>query len=100
MIKLSTKVRYGARALTYISAYGKEKPVSINEISEKEKISVKYLERIMASLKSSGLVNSVQGPHGGYMPSLDPSAISLADIVYSLEGPVKLVDCLKDSVEC
>ena len=100
MFRLSTKTRYGTRAITYIAAYGKGRPISINEISEKERISLKYLERIMSSLKSSGLVSSIQGAYGGYTFTGNTEEVTLSDIIIALEGPVNLTECLKDSVEC
>ena len=98
-MKLSTRIRYGTRALIYIAAFGKDKPVSIREISNNEGISLKYLENIMPVLKSSGIVRSMQGPKGGYILAKDSKGLNLADIVYCLGGPLLLLRCLQD-YEC
>ena len=98
-MKLSTKIRYGTRALVYIAAFGKNRYVSISEISEKENISLKYLENIMTLLKSSGLLRSMQGAGGGYYLAKSIDELTLADIMYSISGPIFLVRCLSE-YEC
>jgi len=96
-MKLSSLTRYGIRAMLELAfEYGK-KPLQIKSIADRENISNKYLEQLIAMLKSAGLVRSVRGPRGGYMLAKPPQEISLKDIFVTLEGPITSVDCLKHS---
>ncbi|HOM60986.1 MAG TPA: Rrf2 family transcriptional regulator [Anaerohalosphaeraceae bacterium] len=96
-MKLSSRTRYGIRAMLELAfEYGK-KPLQIKSIADRENISNKYLEQLIAMLKSAGLVRSVRGPRGGYMLAKPPQEISLKDIFVTLEGPITPVDCLKHS---
>ena len=94
-MKLSSKSRYGFRAALYLAAdYGKG-TTQIRTIAEKENISKKYLEKLMAMLKSAGLVKSTRGRKGGYLLSQKPSEIKLSMIFVALEGPLNIVACKK-----
>lgn len=84
-MKLSTKTTYGLRAMTYLSK-NNEKPVSLKEISQIEKIPFAYLEKIIGILEKQGLVKSKKGPSGGYM--LVKKNIKLSEIIAPLEGDV------------
>ncbi len=96
-MKLSSRTRYGIRAMLELALeYGK-KPLQIKSIADRENISNKYLEQLIAMLKSAGLVRSIRGPRGGYMLAKPPQEISLKDIFVTLEGPFVSVDCLKHS---
>lgn len=92
-MKLSTKGRYGLRALIDLAQSGEEGPVSITSISDRQNISERYLEQLMGMLKKSGLVKSVRGAGGGYMLAKDAADISVGDILRSLEGSLDPVDC-------
>ncbi|MDR3239405.1 MAG: Rrf2 family transcriptional regulator [Clostridiales bacterium] len=98
-MKISTKGRYGLRALIDIAAHEDEKCVTLGSIAARQGISVNYLEQLIALLKKAGLVKSVRGPQGGY--SLDKPAgdISVAYILRILEGPFYPADCLSSSGE-
>ena len=99
-MKLSTRTRYGIRAILELASnYGKG-PLQTNLIAKRQDISVKYLEQLMAILKSSGLVKSVRGAKGGYMLAKRPDQIKLDDVFYCLEGPVVTVECLEDKDYC
>jgi len=100
MFKLSTKIRYGTRAIIRIAAESKEGAVSLGGVSRAEDISLKYLEMIISALKKSGLVASIKGPRGGYVLLKALKEITLLDIASSLEGDVALVDCCSPGVEC
>ncbi len=94
-MKLSSRTRYGMRAMLELALeYGK-KPLQIKSIADREDISNKYLEQLIAMLKSSGLVRSVRGPRGGYMLARPPQDILLKDIFVTLEGPILPVECLQ-----
>lgn len=93
-MKFSTKTTYGLRALHYISQNSGN--ISLAQIAKKELISLPYLERIFASLKKAGLVQSVQGAKGGYRLKRPLASISLLTVVNALEGPINMFYCLDD----
>ena len=99
-MKLSTRSRYGFRAVLELAvAYG-DKPLQIKTIADHEDISSKYLEQLMSILKSAGIVRSIRGPKGGYLLAKDPKEILLSEIFLSLEGPVLHVECLEHESHC
>lgn len=99
-MKLSSRTRYGMRAILELALeYGKE-PLQIKTISEREDISNKYLEQLIAMLKSSGLVRSIRGPRGGYVLAKPPAEIKLKDVFLTLEGPVAPAECLDHPEYC
>ena len=75
-------------------------PVLLRDIAERQKVSEKYLWHLIAPLKNSGLVISKRGVHGGYELAKSSKNITLYDIVAILEGPLGLVECVKDSSVC
>ena len=75
-MKISTKGRYGLRVMVDLAIYGKDQYVSLNEISLRQEISVKYLEQIMRLLTGHKLVKSTRGINGGYKLREDPSLIT------------------------
>jgi len=94
-MKLSSRTRYGVRAMLELAReYGK-KPLQIKSIADREDISNKYLEQLVAMLKSSGLVRSIRGPRGGYMLARNPADIKLSEIFTTLEGPLVPVECVE-----
>lgn len=95
-MKLSTKGRYGARAALELAIRYSLGPVMVREIAKSQEISARYLEHILNSLRSSGLVRSTRGPRGGYELAKPPSDITLGDVVRSLEGPLDIVSCIGD----
>jgi len=99
-MKLSTRSRYGLRAMVELALEYEKKPMQIKVIAQRQDISNKYLEQLMSILKSSGLVRSMRGPKGGYMLSRCPSEIKLSDVFKSLEGPLVTVDCLEHPEYC
>jgi Rrf2 family transcriptional regulator, cysteine metabolism repressor len=99
-MKLSTRSRYGVRALLELAIDYKKGPLQIKTIAEREKISNKYLEQLISILKTAGLVLSVRGPKGGYTLAKPPEEIKLKDVFLILEGPVTTFDCLVDKDYC
>jgi Rrf2 family protein len=79
--------------------YGK-KPMQIKTIADREDISNKYLEQLIAMLKAAGLVRSIRGPRGGYVLARPPQEISLKDVFLTLEGPMVPADCLEHPEFC
>jgi len=93
-MKLSTKSTYGLRAMLNIALDFKRGAVSIADISEKEGISVAYLEQLLNRLRRKGLVDSVRGPKGGYVLAKAPADITVRDVVKTLEGEISPVHCV------
>ena len=98
-MKLSTRTRYGIRAILELAEnYGKG-PLQLKIIARHQEISVKYLEQLMAILKSSGIVRSIRGSKGGYILAKAPGQIKVSDCFNCLEGPVVTVECV-DNTDC
>ncbi|MEK7332316.1 MAG: Rrf2 family transcriptional regulator [Nitrospirota bacterium] len=93
MLRLSTKGQYGVRAMFEIANGYPDKPVTIKEISEKQAVSVAYLEQILNKLRNGGLIKSIKGPGGGYLLNKKPEKISISSILKELEGPVAITSC-------
>jgi len=100
MLKLSTKGQYGVRAMFEVSRGYPYNPVTIKEISERQDVSVAYLEQILNKLRRAGLIKSVKGPGGGYLLAKKPKEITMASILKELEGPVAITSCLDPDEGC
>ncbi|HMK56219.1 MAG TPA: Rrf2 family transcriptional regulator [Dissulfurispiraceae bacterium] len=100
MLRLSTKGQYGVRAMFEIARGYPDNPVTIRKISERQDVSVAYLEQILNKLRKAGLIKSVKGPGGGYLLSRKPDNISIAAILNELEGPVAITSCLNPDEGC
>lgn len=99
-MKLSTRTRYGMRAVLELAEnYGKG-PIQLKIIAQHQEVSAKYLEQLMTILKSAGIVNSVRGSKGGYVLVKAPEQIKLSDIFHCLEGPVVTIDCVENKSYC
>jgi len=94
MLKLSTKGRYGLKAMFDLALNYGEGPIALNSIAERQNISVHYLEQLFASLRKAGLVKSVRGAQGGYMLGDRPENITVGNILRVLEGPIAPSDCV------
>ena len=99
-MKLSTRTRYAVRAMIELAQNEMNRPLQLKIIAEKQEISIKYLEQLMAVLKSAGLIKSIRGSKGGYVLSRAPSQIVLNDILRCVEGPISTVECVGDSSSC
>jgi len=99
-MKLSTKSRYGLRAILELAMKYGQGPLQIKVIAQRQEISNKYLEQLMAILKSAGLVRSVRGAKGGYILAKEPSQICVSDVFIALEGPLVTVECLEHPEFC
>lgn len=99
-MKLSTRTRYGMRAVLELAEnYGKG-PLQLKIIAQRQEISVKYLEQLMTVLRSAGLVRSFRGSKGGYALVKAPEQIKLGDIFHCLEGTVVTVECVENESYC
>ncbi len=99
-MKLSSRSRYGFRAILELAVEYGNGPLQIKTIAKREDISNKYLEQLVAMLKASGLVRSIRGPKGGYELTRPPSDVKLSDVFTTLEGPVVTVECLEHPEFC
>lgn len=101
-MKFSTKVRYGLKALVDLSLNEDDTPIMASSLAQAQSISLKYLERILNSLKKAELIKSIRGCHGGYVLNKKPEEISIYDIYIAVEGelfvsPCQTEECSKDS---
>ncbi len=100
MLRLSTKSQYGVRAMFEIASGYNTGPVTIKEISEKQSVSVAYLEQILNTLRKAGIIKSVRGPGGGYVLNSAPDNVSIGAILRELDGPVAITSCLDPKEGC
>ena len=100
MLRLSTKSQYGVRAMFEIANSYHSGPVTIKAISEKQSLSVAYLEQILNTLRKAGIIKSVKGPGGGYVLNTEPDKVSIGAILRELDGPVAITSCLDPKEGC
>ena len=92
-MKISTKGRYGLRALIDLAQYSEIEPVSINSIATRQGISGRYLEQLMTLLKKAGIIKSIRGAAGGYVLAKEMADVSVGDVLRALEGSLEPVEC-------
>ena len=92
-MKISTKGRYGLRAMIDMALYSKEEAVSIQSIAKRQNISDGYLEQLVRKLKKEGLVIGIRGAQGGYRLAKPADEISVGDVLRALEGSIDAVSC-------
>jgi len=99
-MKLSTKGRYGTRAMIDIALYRDSGSTLLKDISTRQGISLKYLDHILSNLRKAGLVKNVRGKGGGYALMRSPSQITLCEIIEAVEGSLAPVECVDDPDYC
>lgn len=77
-----------------------DRPVTIKEISERQDVSIPYLEQILNKLRKAGIIKSVKGPGGGYLLCYAPCEITISDLLKELEGPLAITSCLHPDEGC
>ena len=92
-MRLTTKGRFAVTAMLDLALHGADGPVTLAGISERQKISLSYLEQLFGKLRRRELVESVRGPGGGYHLARDASAVSVADIIRAVEEPLDSTQC-------
>lgn len=95
-MKLSTRGRYGIKAMLDLAMHANESQVSLKSIAERQEISENYLEQLFALLRKNGLVKSVRGAQGGYMLARHPEQITVGSVLRSLEGSLAPVECVSE----
>jgi Rrf2 family protein len=95
-VRLSTRGRYGLKAMIDLAMHAGEGPVPLKAVAERQAISEHYLEQLMGALRKAGLVVSVRGAQGGYSLARNPGQITAGDIIRALEGPIAPVECVDE----
>ncbi|MBI5193614.1 MAG: Rrf2 family transcriptional regulator [Nitrospirae bacterium] len=96
MLKLTKKVDYGLLAIAHIAGNHGEGVVNTKEIAETYSIPVELLAKILQRLVKFGLISSLSGPKGGYSLSINPSEITVAQIINALEGDISILGCIEE----
>ena len=92
-MRLTTKGRYGLRAVVDLAVNTDDEAIALSRIAERQGISMNYLEQLVARLRKSGIVNGIRGAQGGYVLAMPAEEISVGDILRALEGDLSPVDC-------
>ena len=99
-MKLSTRARYGTRALLELALNRREEPVLLRNIARVQQISLPYLEHLIAPLIAGGIVRSTKGPRGGVSLAKTPEEIKLSEVIQLLEGSIAPVECINNPGIC
>ena len=99
-MKLSTRARYGTRALLDVALHHSDGPVLLKDIAHRQEISLPYLEHLIAPLIVAGIVRSTRGARGGISLLKPPSEIKLSEVLDTLEGSIAPVECINDPKVC
>jgi len=92
-MRLTTKGRFAVTAMIDVAMHGTKGPVTLAGVSERQKISLSYLEQLFGRLRRHGLVESVRGPGGGYRLARSPQGISIADVIIAVDEPIDATQC-------
>lgn len=92
-MRLTTKGRFAVTAMVDLALRNGEGPVTLAEISQRQKISLSYLEQLFGKLRRRGLVDSVRGPGGGYCLAKDTAQVSVADVILAVDEPIDATQC-------
>ncbi|MDR5875497.1 Fe-S cluster assembly transcriptional regulator IscR [Halomonas sp. CUBES01] len=92
-MRLTTKGRYAVTAMLDLALNAQHGPTSLSEISQRQEISLSYLEQLFARLRRYGLVNSVRGPGGGYLLAHAPDSISVSQVIDAVNETVDATRC-------
>ena len=99
-MKLSTKGRYGTRAMLDIASHAENGPCVMKDISARQNISPKYLDHILSALRRAGLIKNIRGKGGGYILAKPAAAINLKEVIEAVEGSLAPVECVDDAAVC
>jgi len=99
-MKLSTKGRYGTRAMLDLALHYGDGPILLKDVARRQEVSERYLEHVVTPLKVAGLLNSVRGAGGGFTLAKPPSQIRLSEIIQAVEGSIAPADCVDDPKVC
>jgi len=99
-MKLSTRGRYGTRALLDLALHQGEGPVPLKDIAQRQQISLLYLEHLIAPLIAGGIVRSTRGARGGVSLAKPPDEIRLSEVIQLLEGSIAPAECVNNPGIC
>ena len=99
-MKLSTRARYGTRALLDLALHQGERPVILKDIAQRQQVSLRYLEHIIGSLIAAGIIRSTRGARGGVSLARPPEEIKLSEVVQVLEGSITPAECVDNPGIC
>ncbi len=99
-MRLTSKGRYAVAAMVDLSKFQKDGPVTLAAISERQYISLSYLEQLFRRLRENGLVRSIRGPGGGYFMTRPASQISVADVIRAVNEEIQATRCSSFEVGC
>ncbi len=99
-MKISSRGKYGTRALLDLAMQGNGKPVPLREIAQRQQIPLAYLEHLIAPFINAGIVRSIRGARGGVWLAKSPRQIKLSQVVKLLEGSIAPVECVANPEEC
>lgn len=99
-MKLSTRARYGTRALLDLALHTDCSPVRLKDIALRQEVSLQYLEHLVAPLIAAGLVSSIRGPRGGLALGKSAGEIKMSEVVGILEGSTAPVECITNPEVC
>jgi len=92
-MRLTTKGRFAVTAMVDLAISGGERPVTLGDISERQKISLSYLEQLFGKLRRKALVSSVRGPGGGYRLTRPTAELSIGEIILAVDEPIDATQC-------
>lgn len=99
-MRLSTRGRYGVRALLDVALYSNGNPVPLKDIANRQAISVQYLEQLISPLVKAGILRSIRGARGGVTLTKLPEQVKLSQVIQVLEGSIAPVKCVDDPKVC
>ena len=99
-MKISTKTRYGMRFMIDLAQHENDGRQALKDVAERQGISKKYLEQVVAPLTAAGLLTVTRGNQGGYQLARPASEITLADVVGASEDGFELLDCMGTLFPC
>ena len=92
-MQLTTKGRYAVTAMLDLASNDSSRPVTLDMISQRQNISLSYLEQLFAKLRKASLVKSIRGPGGGYLLNVDPVDVTLTEIIEAVDENIDLRRC-------
>ncbi len=99
-MRLSTRAKYGTRALLDIAIHGGKGPILLKDIAQRQQISAPYLAHVITPLVTTGIVRSTRGARGGIWLAKSPAEIRLSEVIRALEGSLAPVECVNDPQIC
>jgi Rrf2 family protein len=99
-MKVNTRVRYAIRMMADIARHGAGEPVPLSDVAERQGLSKLYLSQLATALRNASLLRSVWGNRGGYLLARPASEIKLLEIMEATDGPVNIIECVRDPEQC